>query len=310
MKLRTQARSLLGLVFAVCFAPELAAQPAPPPPSQPPPEQPAPPPGPAQPPPAQPPPGYPPAGYPPAGYPPPGYSPQGYPPGYGPQGPYGYPVYPAPQQPARPPKPVPPQDAAVQTSPFLDMLVAGVVLDRRFDHLFNIGLQGGAYLGGRVRLAARAIMFTSEPSDDLSYDYGGFGSSEEIIAPGFIVDPSDPPLFLFGASLGLVAVGSRNFVLAPGLTVSRTDESDYGTFLGLSLPFEWVTDSGGRFGFELGVGRGIGGTARGVCANYATAAQCAQGERRDFERPSGAGFYAQFQIGWGFNRPAPVMPSQ
>lgn len=251
--------------------------------------------------------------YPPGYYPqpgaPPAYGPYpvgghpaypAYPPGYGPPG-YGPQPAPAPRQ----PKAHYPDDAATQTSPFLDLLVAGIAQDKRFDHLFNVGMQTGAYLGGRVRVAARFIMLTSEPEDDLAHSSSSFGDDD--LPDGFAALASDAPIIVYGGSLGFSVVARRSFAFSPGVIVSRTDKSDYGTFLGMSAPFEWVTDDGARFGFEVGFGRGFGGEVRGRCESFGTVTPCDPGEERKFDRPSGGAFYAHFQFGWGFNHPEPVM---
>ncbi len=258
-----------------------------------------------QPPPAQPPPTYPP-GYPPQYTYPPGGAPPAYGPypvGPGPGHPPGY----GPPQPGPQPEPKPkyPDDAATQTSPFLDLLVAGIALDKRFDHLFNVGMQAGAYLGGRVRVAARFIMLTSEPDDDLAEQSGAFGNDD--LPDGFVAQASDPPILVYGGSLGFAVVSRQSFAFSPGIIVNRTERSAYGTFLGMSVPFEWVTHDGARFGFEVGFGRGFGGEVTGRCEDFSSSPPpCDAGEERKFDRPSGGAFYAHFQFGWGFNHPEPI----
>ena len=187
-----------------------------------------------------PPPGYypPPPGY---VYPPPGYS-------YPPPG-YYYPPPPSYAEWAQPAqrKPQYPDDAAGQTSPYLDLLAGGIVLDNRFEHLMAIGVQGGAYLATRVRITARVLMFTSGPDDNYARDYNYYDSTP--FPSGFSPVASDKPVLLYGASLGAAPVVRRNFVFAPGLAFMRSNVADYGSFLELSMPFEWVTDDGARFGF-------------------------------------------------------------
>jgi hypothetical protein len=188
----------------------------------------------------------------------------------------------------------------------LDLLVAGIAQDKRFDHLFNVGMQTGAYLAGRLRVAARFIMLTSEPDDDLAQSSAPFENDD--LPDGFVVQASDAPIIVYGGSLGFSVVARRSFAFSPGVIVSRTDKADFGTFLGMSAPFEWVTDDGARFGFEVGFGRGFGGEVRGRCEDLGfSQPPCDVGEERKFDRPSGGAFYAHFQFGWGFNHPEPVM---
>lgn len=277
------------------------------------PPQPAPPPGPA---PTAPPPGpaptapppqaYPPPSYPPASYPPPGGypPPQQYPPGYG----YGYPppgyYYPPPGYgwgaPARPPRPEYPEDAAGQTTPYLDMLMAGIAVDKRYDHLFTVGVQGGVYLASRVRIVGRVLLFTTEPDDDLGDDY----YSNEVLPAGYTPKSSDRPALVFGGAVGVAPVVRRNFVFAPGIGFHTTNVGAYGSMLTLAMPFEWVTDDGARFGFEVDIGRAFGGRVTGICAGGA----CTTGEERDFDRPSAPAFLAAFELGWGFNHPKAKLP--
>ncbi len=193
--------------------------------------------------------------------------------------------------------------AAAQTSPFLDLLIAGMAFDRRFDHLFNIGIQGGVFLGGRVRVAGRFILLTSEPDDDFSNSF----DDRDMLDAGFQADASDPAALVYGGSIGFAGISKRNFVFSPGVGVMRSDESAYGTILSLSLPFEWVTDDGARFGFQVDVGRGLGGTVRATCFDsFGTNPTCDPGEVREFDRPAGAAFYSHFEFGWGFSHPPPA----
>lgn len=242
-------------------------------------------------------PGAPPPGY---GYPPPGYAPQGYyPPGYYPPG-----YYPPPPQARAPeaPKPRLPDDAAVQTSPFLDLVLGGLHLDQRFDSFFNIGVQLGAYLGGMVRATGRVVLFPSEPDDDYSFGF------DNLDGGNYITRDSESPALLYGGTLGIAMSNSTHFAFAPGLLFLRTDEGDYGSFLGLHAPFDWVTDSGVRIGFEVAVGRTFGGEVTGQCSNFGgPTPSCATGEVRQFDREAGSGFYSHFHMGWGFSRPEKVL---
>lgn len=257
------------------------------------PPQPGPPPGQAQ-------PAYPPPGYPPAGpYPPP----QQYPPGYG----YGYPppgyYYPPPGYAwGAPPAPKPrfPDDAAGQTTPYLDMLMAGIAVDKRYDHFFTVGVQGGVYLASRVRIVGRVLLFTTEPEDDLTNDY----YYDEVVPAGYTASSSEPPAVVFGGVIGVAPVVRRNFVFAPGIGFHTTNVGAYGSMLTLAMPFEWVTDDGARFGFEVDIGRAFGGKVSATC----TSSPCTVGQDQEFDRPSAPAFLALFELGWGFNHPPAKLP--
>ena len=175
------------------------------------------------------------------------------------------------------------------------------MLDKRFEHLLAVGVQGGAYLAGRVRLTARVLMFTSGADDNMVNDYSYSDSSP--YPQGYQPVASDKPVLIYGASLGAAPVVGRNFIFSPGVAFLRTNVGDYGSLLALSLPFEWVTDTGARFGFEVDIGRAFGGTLLTRC--NLPAAGCNPGDERTVDRPAGPGFYAAFESGWGFNHPAP-----
>jgi hypothetical protein len=247
-------------------------------------------------------PAYPPYGYPPYGYPPPGYG-QSYP-GYPP--PYGYPpgYYPYPQRKDREPARRYPDDAAAQSSPFIEMLVGGQSFSKRFMSFFNVGLQLGAFLGGRIRVAGRVLMFPADPDDE--YGYSSFDGS---LPAGFSPTDSEPPAFLFGGSAGVALASTPNFVLSLSAVFLSNDQADdYGSFLGAGIPFDWVTDSGLRVGFEVTIGRAFGGEVNATCTNFSSPppqGSCDPGSVFAFDREAGAGFYSHFHLGWGFNRPKP-----
>ena len=174
------------------------------------------------------------------------------------------------------------------STPFLDALVLGVSWENRFSEFLNVGAQVGVYVGGRVRLTLRAAIPTDKLNDDNSIAYGSASSHSK--------DAS----FLYGASAGVVVVSTQNFALSPGIVFARSDVSDYGTMLGLSMPLEWVMPNGLRVGFEVDFGRAFGGHLNAYCAT------CAVPPSQD--RPAGTGFAMQFQLGYGFNHPAVLPP--
>jgi hypothetical protein len=206
-------------------------------------------------------------------YPPP-------PPGYT----YGYYYPPA-------PPPAPPlrfaNDAAVSSSPFFDAVVLVADWQHRVSDSVNLGAQAGAYVGGRVRVTAK-IAFPTEGMGDREADFGS-GSKD--------------PSFFYAFSAGFAAVRTPTFVLSPGLMFARTDVADYGTMLGLALPLDWVTKSGLRLGLEGGFGRAFGGRRSVPCST-----DCNQPPRFQ-DREPGVALWLQFQIGFGFNHPAPLPPA-
>lgn len=256
---------------------------------------------PAQPPPQQ----YPaPQPYPAQTYPAP--APQGYPPAQQYPAAEPYPATAPPAYPERapvPPAPRYPPDAAVRTSPWFDLTVGSFLWTDRIDEFMNVGIQVGAYLGKRVRLSGRAFMPTEDADDQYpTFNDDPFGSLDN---DSFVLVDSEPARFLFGANLGVVAVSNKSFVMSPGLMFLRSDVSDYGTMVGLSLPFEWVTTTGMRVGFEFDIGRAFGGTVLERCVPGTGTTVCQTGETRTIDREPGTAFLLHFQLGWGFNHPEP-----
>ena len=69
------------------------------------------------------------------------------------------------------------------------------------------------------------------------------------------------------------------------------------SLVGVNVPFEWVSESGLRIGFEVALGRTFGGTVIEQCLSYSGG--CTQGTLNEIDRRGGAGFLAHFEIGWG-----------
>ena len=84
-------------------------------------------------------------------------------------------------------------------------------------------------------------------------------------------------------------------MFAPGLTLWRTDVSDFGTTGALSLPFEWTTQRRLRIGFELALGHSFGGEVQRQCQ---PSSGCGI-ETRD--RPGGTALLLQYQMGWALS---------
>jgi hypothetical protein len=91
-------------------------------------------------------------------------------------------------------------------------------------------------------------------------------------------------------------------MLSPGLAVLRTDVSGYGTMFLLAVPFEWVRTNGFRIGFDVAIGRAVGGNVSGECGGWGGSATCVAGEIRRFDRDEGTAFYSSFFMGWSLGR--------
>jgi hypothetical protein len=179
----------------------------------------------------------------------------------------------------------------------VDLLAAGYDFEQRFSNLTTFGVQVGGYFFRRVRLVGRIMLPIEKLGDRASTESTQFSLGYQQVR-------SERPTFLYGGALGIVAANNHNFVFSPGLAFVRTDVSDYGTFVGLSLPFEWVTESGLRVGTEVNVGRAFGGVIRLNC--FSTGVNPVCDSDRTADRRAGTGIFFDFQIGWGFNRPEPV----
>jgi hypothetical protein len=198
-----------------------------------------------------------------------------------------------------PPQPRPqfPDNAAVASSPFLDAIVAGVAWQNRFSQPINVGAQAGMYIEGRLRLAIRIAVPTGENTDQP----GVSGLSSAGYQSRTAADPS----FLYGASAGLVVYDTQSFALAPGIAFGRSNVADYGNLLGLSVPLDWVLPSGMRVGMEADLGRAFGGYYRFQCHDTTDLA-CTNGAEFHQDRPGGNALFIQFQLGFGFDHPAPL----
>jgi hypothetical protein len=152
-------------------------------------------------------------------------------------------------------------------------------------------------------LTANVILPTAELTDDYYAGYYNYSSNGSDYYSG---QASKSASLFYGASAGIIAVGTQSFVMAPGVAFSRTDVSDYGTSFGVSLPFEWVTATALRIGLELQVGRAFGGSSHLQCmSNTGMSGNCAS-PTLNRDRPSGTSVALQFQLGFGFNHPEPL----
>jgi hypothetical protein len=187
--------------------------------------------------------------------------------------------------------------------------VTSVSWQNRVSQFLDVGLQAGVYVAGRVRLTANVLLPTSALTDNYqpSYAQSQFLNTGDYYARA----SSKAASVFFGFGVGIVAVSTPNFVMSPGLVFSHTDVSDYGSSLAGAFPFEWVTASGLRLGFEFDAGRAFGGSSHVQCISASTggpATDCASGTQLTLDRPTGTSIVLQFQVGFGFNHPDPVPP--
>jgi hypothetical protein len=180
----------------------------------------------------------------------------------------------------------------------LDATLAGLWLEQRFGDPIVFGLQGGAYFGGAVRVALRLEMPSKSATDSFGYDY-----DSPSVSTNYFHRNSTAASLLYGASLGVVAASGEGFVFAPGVVFQRADVEDYGTMLGIAVPFEWVTRRGLRFGMEVDLGRAFGGTVRYTCTQFNGPSDCSAGPTFNGDRGAGRAFALRFQMGFGFNHP-------
>ena len=107
---------------------------------------------------------------------------------------------------------------------------------------------------------------------------------------------------LFGGSAGTVVLSRANLAISPGVTFMRSDVDEYGSYVGVSAPVEWVFGVGLRLGLEASVGVAFGGTNEEVCEPPG----CTDETRRTLGRDTSSGAYLHFQIGWGIGHPDPL----
>jgi hypothetical protein len=196
-----------------------------------------------------------------------------------------------------------PEEAAVDSSPFIDATMSLVSLEDRFTDPFVFGIAFGGYLARRVRLVARLEMPSTDEGADDEFDYSQ--------APGtYSVSRRKSVNLIYGGALGIVAAYSQAFVFSPGFTFLRTDVGDLGNMVGVVIPFEWTTNRGLRFGFEVGFGRAFGGSRHFVCTPVVqpgtpTGSSCEGNSTTTEDREAGRALSLRFELGFGFNHPQP-----
>lgn len=167
-------------------------------------------------------------------------------------------------------------------------------MDQRVGTPVAFGGQAGLFAGGRVRVAAKILFNVGTTQDE----------NHQALDAGWSRIASPQPIFEWGGAIGYALLSKSNFVMSPGVGFLRTDRSAYGSFVGLSFPLEWVRPGGLRLGLEAEAGEAFGGTVRESCDGFSST--CISGQVRTLSRESGAGFYAHFEIGFGFHAPEPI----
>lgn len=193
-----------------------------------------------------------------------------------------------------------PPDAARRYSPFLNGTLGGMSVGERFDSSSYLGSELGAFFGPwRVALRALFPFGVSQPTGD------------PMTNPEFQSIASAKPALVWGASAGIALYTSAGFVTSITANFMRSDVSDFGNMIGVSLPLEWVSHRGIRLGFEPGFLRAFGGEVLGECkaddafGSSGAPSECDEGEIRAFDREAGSGLWLHFVVGIPFDTPDP-----
>ncbi len=180
-----------------------------------------------------------------------------------------------------------PDDFAIQSTPWVDVTLTSLWLEERTSGFWNVGVQPGGYLFERLRWSVRLVVPLGDAEDD------AYNPSTGVSSIAFL-NSREVSVF-YGASLGVVVASTRSFAFSPSLFFLRTDVGDYGTSVGLSLPFDWVTSRSMRIGFEFDAGSAFGGQVQLRCQPSLGGGVCSPSERK---RPTGTVIGLQFYMGW------------
>lgn len=180
-------------------------------------------------------------------------------------------------------------------------MLGGMTVGQRFDSDAYFGSELGAFFG-RWRVSLRALF--------------PFGVHQEtgltMSNPEFRSIASTKPALIGGATLGMALYSGSGFVASLSVNFMRSDVSDFGNMLGVSLPLEWITRRGVRIGVEPGFLGAFGGEVLAECGPddpfdpTPPARDCDQGEIRAFDRESDTGMWLHFMVGIPFDSPEPV----
>ena len=174
-----------------------------------------------------------------------------------------------------------PRLAAVRASPFIQMSTGSFHLRERISSAIAFGGEVGLFAWERLRASARAVVPITRVHDEIS-------------------KPSDMPdasAWLWGFSVGAAANRQDGFAMSPSVQFLHISGGDFGSTLGLQVPFEWLTQGGFRVGFDFSLLYGFGGHYRR--SDCAQVAPCPT----EHDRPNSAGFFANFLIGHVFEMP-------
>jgi hypothetical protein len=177
------------------------------------------------------------------------------------------------------------EDFAIQSSPWVDVTLTSLWLEERTSGFWNVGVQPGGYLFERLRWSVRLVVPLGHAEDEAYNASTGVSTATALNSREVSV--------FYGASLGVVVAATRSFAFAPSLFILRTDVGDYGTSVGLALPFDWVTSRSMRVGFEFDAGSSFGGQVHFSCQPSSVACSPSQSNR-----PTGTAIGLQFYMGW------------
>lgn len=174
--------------------------------------------------------------------------------------------------------------SAVQGSPFINATAGAFLLRDRVHSPLAFGGDLGAFVLDRARLSARALVPIANPSDEM---------------PGQAEDESRS-IWLWGFAAGLVLAESASFTLSPGLQYLRVAGGPHGNAVGVQVPFEWLFDSGLRFGFDFSVLYGFGGSYRVATCAGSFDGGCVENSKA---RPGAPGVALNLVLGQAFTSP-------
>jgi len=167
---------------------------------------------------------------------------------------------------------------AVHGSPFVQLLAGGFHFRERVSSSIAFGGEVGVFLFERLRASVRALVPVGEVNDEIS-------AAAQV---------DEASAWLWGISLGAATDHEPGFVLSPSLQYLGIVGGDYGHTLGILVPFEWLSASGVRVGFDFSLLYGFGGTYTPIPERIVSPAPAAE------DRPNSAGFAANFIIGHAF----------
>jgi len=181
---------------------------------------------------------------------------------------------------------------AGSATPWLGVSAASFGLGERALVTSSFGPELGLFPIRRLRVAARLLIPITQSGDVCR--------REDVIYVGpsgvFTCQPSRNVRLAGTLSAGLAFVDGPHLLISPGAFLLRTDVAAQGTFLGGSLPLEWVFDGGFRLGAEVGLGAAVGQDVSGVCRN--NLGTCVIGERQRLPNQSELALLGAVSLSW------------